>query len=94
MPAAHRLGAGYNMHHFVFQFLVAHEGLRRQFLDEIKIVHYTLQKPWLTMTMTGGAALWWKKFYGVHPEEDHGWRRRVHQLEDWSFDSLVNALSR
>jgi len=92
MPVAHRLGAAYNMHHFVFQFLVAHPGLRKRLLDEIKIVHYTLQKPWMGFTLTGGAQVWWDHYYAAHPEEAASWRRRLHALQDWSFDSVVGAL--
>lgn len=92
MPVEHRLGPSYNMHHFVFQFMAAHPALRAQFLDTVKIVHYTLQKPWLNLTVTGGADVWWQKFYGAHPEQAAPWRQRLHQLEDWSFDAVVGAL--
>ena len=92
MDAAHRLPARYNMHHFVFQFMVAHPSLRRQFLREVRVVHYTLQKPWLTPTVTGGSAMWWDRYLERHPERDRAWRRRVHALEDWTFDSVVSAL--
>jgi hypothetical protein len=91
MPVAHRLPSGYNLHHFVFQFMMAHEVLRRQCLDEVRVVHYTLQKPWMRLTLTGGAEAWWEKFYGAHPEESSAWRRTLHQLQDYSFDSLVRA---
>ncbi len=59
------------MHHFVFQFLWAQRSLRRQFFDKIKIVHYTLQKPWLSNTVSGGSTLWWHQFVAVHPKGRH-----------------------
>jgi hypothetical protein len=92
MPVANRLPTGYNMHHFVFQFLCAHEYLRKGFLDEVHVVHYTLQKPWKVATVSGGASLWWNQFFGAHPEHDAAWKRRLHQLQDWSFESVVAAL--
>lgn len=92
MSVEHRLEARYNMHHFVFQFMASHPSVRRQFLDEIKIVHYTLQKPWKGFTMTGGSEVWWDKYYGAHPEKAGRMRRSLHALQDWSFDSVVNVL--
>ncbi len=92
MPVAHRLGAGYNLHHFVFQFMAAHPALERQFLDEVKVVHYTLQKPWRSFTLTGGSSLWWHAYYGAHPERESRLRRRLHALQDWSFDHIVAAV--
>lgn len=92
MSVAHRLPSGYNMHHFVFQFMLAHEGLREQCLAEVRVVHYTLQKPWLRTTVMGGAKEWWDKFYAAHPEQANGWRRRLHALEDWTFERVVSLL--
>jgi glycogenin glucosyltransferase len=92
MPVAHRLPPGYNLHHFVFQFLSAHPSLRAALEQEVRIVHYTLQKPWMAPTLSGGSSLWWQEYYEAHPEEDAAWKRRIHQLADWSFDSLVAAL--
>jgi alpha-N-acetylglucosamine transferase len=37
LPVAHRLPAGFNMHHFVFQFLMSHQSLKNQLLSEVKI---------------------------------------------------------
>lgn len=92
-PEAHRLRSGYNLHHFIFQFMLAHPGLRQQCLDQIHIIHYTLQKPWLGRFMvTGGAQTWWDMFYAAHPEQNAAWRRRLHRLQDWSFSSLVSLL--
>jgi glycogenin glucosyltransferase len=91
-PVEYRLPAGYNMHHFVFQFLLAHDSLKERVADEVRIVHFTLQKPWQGLTISGGAEMWWKFFFDAHPEEDASWRRQVHKLEDWSFDSLVRVL--
>lgn len=92
MDASHRLPARYNLHHFVFQFLAAHPSLRRQFLDEVKIVHYTLQKPWLQPTVTGASEVWWARYAEQHPEQRAAWRQRIHALEDWTFEHVVNAL--
>lgn len=92
MPVGHRLSSAYNMHHFIFQVMAGHPALREQCLREVKIVHYTLQKPWMSVTVTGAAQLWWEKFYGAHPEQNTAWRRKMHQLQDWSFDSMVSAM--
>jgi len=90
--AEHRLGPAYNMHHFVYQFMTSHEGLRKSFIDEIKIIHYTLQKPWKQFTVSGAAALWWKKYYEVHPEAQSAWSDRVHAMQDSTFDRAVSLL--
>ncbi|MBA3546851.1 MAG: glycosyltransferase family 8 protein [Nannocystis sp.] len=93
MPVAHRLRSGYNLHHFIFQFMLAHPSLRQHCLDQVHVVHYTLQKPWMgRFMMTGGSQTWWDKFYAAHPEQNVAWRRRLHQLQDWSFSSLVSLL--
>ncbi len=94
MPAANRLPAGCNIHHFVFQFLHAHATLMRRFLDEVFVVHYTLQKPWRSITVSGGSEIWWDNFFDVHPERYAAWRSRLHALEDWSFENVVAALAR
>ena len=94
MPVANRLPAGCNMHHFVFQFLHAHPILSRRLLDEVYVVHYTLQKPWLGANLSGGSDIWWHSFFDVHPERHKAWRDRLHALEDWSFESVVAALAR
>ncbi|MEO7331326.1 MAG: glycosyltransferase family 8 protein [Minicystis sp.] len=93
MPVANRLPAGCNMHHFVFQFLHAHPLLKQRLLDEVYVVHYTLQKPWLTATVSGGSDLWWQHFLDVHPERHRAWLDRLHALEDWSFERVVAALA-
>lgn len=93
MPVEHRLASGYNMHHFVFQFMLAHPSLRAQCLADVRVVHYTLQKPWLQLDVMGGAKEWWDKFYALHPEQDSAWRRRLHALQDWSFDRVVSLLA-
>lgn len=91
-PGAHRLRAADNLHHFVFQFLLSREGLRERILSEVRVVHFTLQKPWMGATFSGGSQLWWDFFFGVHPKLDSPFRRRLHRLEDWSFESAVRAL--
>jgi alpha-N-acetylglucosamine transferase len=92
MPVEHRLPAVYNIHHFIFQFMYAHPTVGRQFIEQVRVVHYTLQKPWMGFTLTGGAAVWWSKFFGAHPEENRAWRRRLHELQDWSFERVVAVL--
>jgi glycogenin glucosyltransferase len=91
-PVPHRLPAGYNLHHFVFQFLVSHPSLRARVLSEVKILHFTLQKPWMGWMASGGSELWWKFFAEAHPERDSALQRRLHQLEDWSFEQVVRLL--
>lgn len=92
-PVEHRLPPGYNMHHFIYQFLVSHPTLSE--LDrEARILHYTLQKPWLRPTFSGGAAVWWEMYYRARPEHRHFWKQPLHGLEDRSFDLVVRALSR
>jgi hypothetical protein len=52
-----------------------------------------VQKPWCSKpTLTGGSRAWWEMYFGAHPETARDWKRRVHQLEDWSFDSVLRAL--
>ncbi len=92
LPVDHRLPAGFNMHHFVFQFLMGHECLKQKVLSEVRILHFTLQKPWMGLTVSGGSELWWKYFFEARPEEAAPWRRQLHRIEDWSFGSLVKVL--
>lgn len=93
LPSAHRLPAEYNMHHFVYQFLVSHPSLYQHFADRVRIVHYTLQKPWQRrMMLSGGASLWWDRYYAAHPERDRRWRRRLHSLQDHIFGRIVHLL--
>ncbi len=90
-PPARRLPPGYNLHHFVHQFLSAHDSLR-PLASEEKIVHYTLQKPWQSANVAGGSELWWRMYGLVHPETDSAWKRQLHKLEDRSFDWMVSAI--
>jgi len=92
MPVEHRLGAGYNLHHFVYQFMSSHAGLKSSFASEIKIIHYTLQKPWQSFNVSGASQIWWKKFYAAHPNADSAWMRRLHALQDSTFDRFVGML--
>jgi glycogenin len=92
MPVANRLPPGYNMHHFIFQFLLGQPSLKPM-AKEARIIHYTMQKPWLTPTLAGGSELWWRFYYGIHPEAERPWNQRVHALEDWSFDRLIAVLT-
>jgi alpha-N-acetylglucosamine transferase len=89
MPVVHRLPAGFNLPHFIYQFaqarLAVHDVLNR----EARVVHYMLQKPWQSRTtLTGGAGPWWKVYFDIHPEEAAAWKRSIHALEDRTFDYL------
>lgn len=93
MPVAHRLPAGYNLHHFIYQFLRAHPVLRRGLEREAKILHYTVQKPWLaSLTLTGGSVMWWRTYFGVHPEEETSLKDKLHDAQDWTFEKLVQLV--
>lgn len=89
-PVSYRLPIGYNLFHFLYQFLRSHPGLQRSLEREAKILHYSVQKPWrLAPQLTGASATWWNMYFAAHPEEDRPWRRHVHALEDWTFDRVV-----
>ncbi len=91
-PADRRLPTWYNLPNFIYQFMVGHPSLRDQVEREAKIVHYLVQKPWQSAsTVTGGSELWWSAYLGAHPELDSGWKRRLHAIEDSSFDRAVAA---
>ncbi len=93
LPAGHRLPTGYNMHHFIYQFLRGHPGLAAHVEGKTKIIHYTVQKPWRSKpTLTGGSKEWWGMYFDVHPEHASAWKRRVHAVEDWSFDAVLRAI--
>jgi glycogenin glucosyltransferase len=93
LPASHRLPAGYNMHQFIYQFLRSFPHLRAQAEREAKVIHYTVQKPWLTRpTVMGASEAWWDVYFEAHPEQASEWKRRVHAAEDWSFDHALRAL--
>ena len=91
MDVGHRLEARYNLHHFVYQFMSGRPSLQ-PCVKDVKVVHYTLQKPWLQATVTGGSEVWWNRYLERHPEQDGPLLRRLHALEDWTFDSVVGAL--
>jgi alpha-N-acetylglucosamine transferase len=92
MPVGHRLPSVYNVHHFVFQFMVSHPVVGDRFAEETRIVHFTLQKPWRSFTVTGGSAVWWEKLGHLHPGLDKAWRRRLHALQDRVFEAFVHAV--
>jgi glycogenin glucosyltransferase len=93
MSPAHRLPVGYNMAHFIYQFMHAHHGAWDELSREIKIVHYLVQKPWSThATLTGASGVWWDAYFEAHPEKANDWRHRLHALEDRSFDALSHWL--
>jgi alpha-N-acetylglucosamine transferase len=91
MPVAHRLPVGYNMAHFIYQFLRGHPTLRATLEREAKIIHYMVQKPWQAKaTLTGGAEAWWKMYFQAHPEKAKTWKGGIHAFEDWTFDHVVS----
>ncbi len=95
MPVAHRLPAGYNLMHFILQFLRGHPVLQRSLEREAKVIHYAIQKPWHAAPQLSGAAQdWWQMYARVHPELDTDWRHRVHKLEDRTFDRVIEAFIR
>lgn len=90
-PVAHRLPVGYNMAHFIYQFMRGHQGTFEALKHEIKIIHYLVQKPWRARsTLSGASELWWEAYFRVHPETPHDLGRRFHELEDRSFDLLAH----
>jgi hypothetical protein len=96
-PPEQRLPAGYNTHHFIYQFILSHPTLRRRLEPSIKVVHYTVQKPWSDRpwpTLSGGAATWWHNYFGAHPELDRSWRRHIRSLQDVPFDRLIHWVVR
>jgi glycogenin glucosyltransferase len=93
MPVEHRLPASYNLHHFIYQFMQAHPVLQKTFDREVKVMHYTLQKPWQSFNMSGGSQVWWEKFYEAHPEQLSAWRKMVHAWQDRSFGKFVAMIS-
>jgi glycogenin glucosyltransferase len=91
MGVEHRLPVGYNMAHFIYQFMRAHPSTWEKLKGEIKIVHYLVQKPWRSRsTLTGASEVWWDAYFHVHPEKAQDWRQRLHEMEDWSFDMLAH----
>lgn len=95
--ADQRLAAGYNTHHFIYQFICSHPTLRRQLEPRVKVVHYTVQKPWQDRplpTFTGGAQTWWQVYFDGHPEQDRPWKRRLRALQDLAFDRVVGLVAR
>ncbi|HET8936930.1 MAG TPA: hypothetical protein VFN67_25985 [Polyangiales bacterium] len=90
LPVEHRLPVGYNMAHFIFQFLRGHPSLKQTLEREAKIIHYMVQKPWqVRATLTGGAEAWWNMYFQAHPDKARDWRDKVHAFEDWTFDHLA-----
>lgn len=93
MPAEHRLPVGYNMAHFIFQFLRGHPTLKEKLEREARVIHYMVQKPWQARaTLTGGSEAWWKMYFQAHPEKAHAWSDKVHAFEDWTFDHLSSLV--
>jgi alpha-N-acetylglucosamine transferase len=93
MPVEHRLPAGYNLFHFIYQFLRSHAHLKEELEREAKIIHYAVQKPWKARsTLTGGSKAWWEMYFGAHPEKGSELKRHLHAAEDWTFDRFVDVL--
>ncbi len=92
-PAAHRLPAAYNMHHYIYQFLRAFPQVEPELEREAKILHYSVQKPWRSRaTLTGGSEAWWTTYYGALPVRGKRLRRRLHGLEDRLFNGVLRTL--
>jgi alpha-N-acetylglucosamine transferase len=92
-PVEHRLPVGYNMAHFIYQFMHSHASAWKNLQHEIKIVHYLVQKPWSARsTLSGASEVWWNAYFDVHPEKAASFRHRLHEVEDWSFDALAHWL--
>lgn len=95
MPVAHRLPAGYNLMHFILQFLRGHPVLKESLEREAKVVHYAIQKPWHAAPLVSGAATdWWSMYERAHPDLDTAWRHEMHHLEDVAFDKVIGAFVR
>lgn len=93
MPVEHRLPVGYNIAHFIYQFLRAHPGAKAELERSVKIIHYMVQKPWQARsTLTGGSAAWWRHYHSARPDEARGWKGAAHELEDWTFDKLASLV--
>jgi hypothetical protein len=91
-PGDRRLPTWYNLPNFIFQFMHAHRSLREEVEREAKILHYMVQKPWQSAsTVTGASEIWWNAYLGAHPELDSEWKRRLHAIEDRSFDRAIAA---
>jgi lipopolysaccharide biosynthesis glycosyltransferase len=89
-PRTHRLPVGYNLLHFIYQFMRSHPGLKGTLDREARILHYAVQKPWhRAPQLTGGSDVWWSNYYAARPEHDRRWRRGVHAIEDRFFDRVV-----
>lgn len=87
----HRLPTGYNIAHFIYQFMHSHASAWKTLQHEIKIVHYLVQKPWKSRpTFTGASDVWWNAYFKVHPEKAESLKHRLHEMEDWSFDALTH----
>jgi hypothetical protein len=88
----HRLPTWYNLPNFIYQFMHGHPSLRAEALREARVLHYLVQKPWQSAsTVTGASEVWWNAYYGAHPEQATQWKRRLHAMEDHSFDRAVAA---
>ena len=87
-----RLPTWYNLPNFIFQFMHGHASLRAESEREARVIHYLVQKPWQSAsTVTGASEVWWGAYLDGHPELDTGWKRRLHAIEDRSFDRAVAA---
>ncbi len=88
-----RLPTGYNFHNFVYEFMTRNELLWKKLEPSIKVIHYTLHKPWLkSVPLAGGVKLWWDMYSGVHPGASTRFESSLHGASDWIFDKMVDAL--
>jgi alpha-N-acetylglucosamine transferase len=94
-PVAHRLPAGYNLMHFIVQFLRGHPVLRDALEREARVIHYAVQKPWHGLpVVTGCSADWWAMYQRAEPAMATPWRQLAHQLEDQAFNRVIDWLVR
>jgi glycogenin glucosyltransferase len=95
LPSDNRLPSGFNLHHFIYQFMHHHPAMQEQLGEKVHVIHYTLQKPWQHRLMVmGGAELWWNLYFAVHPKLDRPWKRFLHRSEDRLFEYAVGCLER
>lgn len=94
-PVAHRLPAGYNLMHFIVQFLRGHPVLRDVLEREARVIHYAVQKPWHTLpVVTGCSADWWAMYQRAEPSAATPLRQLAHRLEDHAFNRVIDFLVR
>jgi len=93
MGPEHRLPAGYNLPQFIYQFMRTQACFAEYLATELRVIHYSVQKPWLNKaTLVGGSARWWSMYYGAQGAPQDAWKVRVHEAADWSFEAAVRSV--